>query len=171
MSAPASQAALASGQLVMPQILTRIMAWLNRQRRTTKKGSQGGCGIRREHETLADEKSVETGASKFCKIVVSAQAGFADGNACIGDAFDQLEGGLDAQVQSFQVAVVDADDAGLSGERAVEFSGGVNFHDWFHADLTAESDEIAKKFQRAAEKFSLSENREHGSSCGFQRLG
>ena len=46
----------------------------------------------------------------------------------------------------FKIAIVDADNAGFSGEGAVEFSGCVNFHDRLHADLTAERDEVAKKF-------------------------
>jgi hypothetical protein len=88
---------------------------------------------------------MEASGAESGKIIVSAQAGFADGYAGIRDALDQLEGSLDAQVQGLQVAIVDADDAGFSGEGAVELCGCVNFHDGFHADLTAEGDEVAEK--------------------------
>src|SRR5580692_2401432 len=146
MSAPASQAALASGQLVMPQILTRIMASLIRKRRAAEKSSEGRRWIGREHETLADQKGVEAGGPESQEIVVRAESGFADYDASIGDALDEFEGGLDTQAESFQVAVVDADDVRSGGEGAIELSGGVDFHERLHADLAAERDEIAKKF-------------------------
>ena len=74
------------------------------------------------------------------EIVVGAEAGFANGDAAIGNALDQFEGSLDAEIESFQIAIIHADDTGLGGERAVEFRGGVNFHQGLHFQLTAESD-------------------------------
>src|ERR1700720_1787637 len=97
MLAPASTAALASGQLVIPQILTRIMAWLNRQRGAPEKNSQRRTGIRREHKAFADQKRVKPGVAKFREIVVSAEPGFADGDASIRDPLDKFERRLDAQ--------------------------------------------------------------------------
>src|SRR6266481_7043000 len=140
MLAPASQAALASGQLVMPQILTRIMVCLDLQDGSSEKSSQRGRGIGREHETFADEKSVEAGVAEFGEIVVSAEAGLTDGDTILGDAFDQFEGGLDVQVQCFQIAIVDADDAGLGREGAVEFGGGVDLDQGLHPNLAAKRD-------------------------------
>ena len=94
---------------------------------------------------FADEKSVEAGDAEFGEVVVSAQTRFADGDAVVGNAVDQLEGSLDAQVESLQVAIVDADDAGAGGKRAVEFGGGVNLDERLHAEFAAESDQVAKK--------------------------
>src|SRR6476646_3342330 len=131
MSAPASQAALASGQLVMPQILTRIMARLDRQRGPAEECSQGRRGIWREHETLADEKRVEAGVAESGEVVVGSQAGFAHGDAGVGNALDEFERSFHAQVQSLQVAIVDADDAGAGGERTIEFGDGVNLDERF----------------------------------------
>src|ERR1700723_2119202 len=148
MSAPASQAALASGQLVMPQILTRIMSCLNRPRGPSEKSSECGRGIGRKHQAFADEKSVEAGIAEFGKIVVSAEARFADGDASLGDAIDQFERGFDAQLQGFQIAIVDPDDACICGERAVELGGRVNFDQRLHLQLASESDQAAKKFVR-----------------------
>src|SRR6476646_1435446 len=107
MSAPASQAALASGQFVMPQILTRIMVGLDRQRGPAEEYSQGRRGIWREHETLADKKCVEAGVAESGEVVVGPQAGFAHGDAGVGNALDELERGVHAQVQSLQVAIID----------------------------------------------------------------
>src|SRR5580704_8435901 len=140
MSAPASQAALASGQLVMPQILTRIMAWLDRQLSPAQKICESRRGIGRKHKTFTDKKSVEACASEPDEIVVGAETRFADGHAAIWNALDQLEGSFDAEFESFQIAIIHADDAGFGRERAVELRGGVNFHNRFHLQLAAESD-------------------------------
>ena len=61
---------------------------------------------------------------------------------------DQFEGSFDADVESFQVAIVDADDAGVGGEGAVEFRAGVNFHERLHSELAAERDQFAKRVVR-----------------------
>ena len=88
---------------------------LNRKRGGAEKSSEGGRWVGREHETLADEESVEAGVAEFGEVVVSAEAGFADRDAGLWDALDEFERGLDAQVQSLQIAIVDADDAGFRG--------------------------------------------------------
>src|SRR5579872_4786767 len=146
MSAPASQAALASGQLVMPHILTRIMSRLNRQRRAPEKSSKRRARIRREHQTFADEKRVEPGLAKFREIVMSAEARFADGHAGVRDTLDKFERSLDAQIQSLQIAIVDPDDAGICRKRAFEFGGRVNFDERLHFQLAAECDKVAQEF-------------------------
>src|SRR6266850_156825 len=120
-------AARASAALVMPQILTRIMAiYLQRSQRRTEERGKRGDGIRRKHEMRANEESVKTGGAKLHEIVVGAQAGFADG--------DRRE-----------VAVVYADDAGAGAESAVELIGSVNLDERLHAQLAAQSDEVRKQ--------------------------
>src|SRR5256885_2084935 len=139
-------AARASAALVMPQILTRIMAVYLQcsQRRTAERGKRGG-GIRRKHEMSADEEGVEPGGLKLHEIVVRAQAGFADGDAIVGDPADQFEGCFDADGERFEVAVVYADDAGAASESAVELIGRVNLDERLHANLAAQGDEVAKQ--------------------------
>src|SRR5579864_2243336 len=148
MSAPASQAALASGQLVMPHILTRIMSWLNRQGRAPEKSYKCRTRIRREHEAFANQKSIKAGAAQLREIVVSAKPGLADGHARVWYTLDKFERCLDAQIQSLQIAIVDADDAGICRKRAFEFGGRVNFDQRLHFKFSPECDEVAKEFVR-----------------------
>src|SRR5580704_14054971 len=79
--------------------------------------------------------SVAGGFAEFGEIVVRAKTGFADGNAGVGNALNQVERGFDAKVQSFQVAIVDADDASFSGERSVELGGSVHLDEGLHFQL------------------------------------
>ena len=93
----------------------------------------------------ADEESIETGGAKLNEIVVGAQAGLADGDAFVGNAADQCEGGFDADGERFEIAVVYADDAGAGGEGAVEFRRGVDLDERFHANFAAECKEVTKQ--------------------------
>jgi len=93
---------------------------------------------------FADEKSVEPGGAQADKIVVRAQAGFTDRDTMIGDAVDQLIGSFNANTKSFQIAIIDAEDAGVRGERATELGAGVNFDERLHAKLAAERDELGE---------------------------
>ena len=93
----------------------------------------------------ADEKGVETGGAKFDEIVVRAQAGFADGDAMVRDAADQFERSLGASRESFEIAIVHANDARASGEGPIEFGFRVHFDQRFHSKFSPKSDEIAKK--------------------------
>src|SRR6267378_8658905 len=71
-----------------------------------------------------------------------AQAGFTDRDTMVGNLIDQLEGSFGAHGQSLQVAIVHTEYAGIHGQRAVEFSPGVNFHERLHAKLAAERDQL-----------------------------
>lgn len=106
---------------------------------------EGSGGIGSEHEVLADEEGVEADGAKILKISVSAQAGFGNGEAVIGNMLDQVVGSLHADIECFEVAVVDADDAGIGGESAIEFGAGVDFDERFHSEFAAESEKIAEK--------------------------
>src|SRR5580692_11701 len=146
MFAPASQAAFASGQLVMPQILTRIMVWLDRLRRTAQKSSERGGRIGRKHQAFANQKRVEPCVAKFREVIVGAQPGLADCDTVSGNPLDKFERGLDAQAKRLQIAIVDADDARFGGQSAIQLGGGMNFDERLHANFAAERDEVAKKF-------------------------
>jgi len=61
---------------------------LHRKLGAAQKSSESGRGIGREHETFADQESIEAGFLKFGEIVVRAEAGFADGDAGVGNALD-----------------------------------------------------------------------------------
>lgn len=93
----------------------------------------------------ADEEGVKTGSAQFHEIVVGAQAGFADGNAIVGNAADQFEGSFESNGKRLEVAVVYADDARTGGEGPIEFVGGVNFDERLHAQLAAQSEEVAEE--------------------------
>src|SRR5690348_5648388 len=146
MFAPASHAALASGQFVMPHILTRIMSWSTQPCSRSQKGSERGAGIGRQHETLADKKSVEARTAELGKVIVRSKAGFADGDALLRYPFDQFEGGLHAHVQGAQVAIVYANDASAGGQRAIQLRSGMNLHERLHFQLASESQQLAKQF-------------------------
>jgi len=131
--------------LVTPQIFTRTTTRLLLPGRYAEELDERSGRIGSEHQVLANEKRVEAGFTKFLQIVVGAEAGFADGDAIVRDAFDQFERSLDADVERLEVAVVDTDDAAAYGEGAAEFLGRVNFHERLHSKLTAEGDEVAKR--------------------------
>src|SRR6267378_3052421 len=71
-----------------------------------------------------------------------AQAGFTDRDTMIGNLIDQLEGSFGTHGQSLQVAIVHAENAGIRGERAVQFRPGVNLDERLHTKLAAERDEL-----------------------------
>src|SRR5216683_3339498 len=88
---------------------------------------------------FADEEGIEAGSAQANKIVVRAQAGFADRDTRIGNLVDELEGSFRAHGERLQVAVVYANDAGVCGQRAVELACGVNFDERLHAEFAAEA--------------------------------
>ncbi len=107
-----------------------------------KEFGEGGGGIGREHQAGADEEGVETRGAQFCQFGGGADAGFADGDAVVGYLVDQFERGFDADIERFQIAVVDADDFCAGGDGAREFFAGVNFDHRLHAEFPAESDQF-----------------------------
>src|ERR1700693_1965000 len=62
--------------------------------------------VRLSHEMLADEERVKSRSPKARQIFVGAQAGFADGDAFIGDGRNQFGRSFDAHFERAQVAVV-----------------------------------------------------------------
>src|SRR5260370_36132870 len=110
-----------------------------------KQRGKGGGRIGSEHKMRANEESVKTGGAKLDEIGVRAQAGFADGDALVGNAPDQFKRSIDVNGQGLQVAVVYTDDARTGSERAIELFSGVNFDERLHADLSAKSEELAKE--------------------------
>src|SRR6266446_6090916 len=121
-------AARASAALVMPQILTRIMATY---------GVPGGEMRRAE--------SIEACGAKLHEIVMGAQAGFADRDAVVRNATDLFEGCFDADGKGFEVTVVYTDNAGAGGQGAVEFLRRVHLDERLHAQLAAQGDKVAKQ--------------------------
>src|SRR5258708_34182558 len=128
----------------MTRIFTRTTTRLLLPGRGAEELDERGGRIGSEHQVLADEKRVEAGFVEFLQAVVGAEAGFADGDAIVRDAFDQFERSLDADVERLQVAVVDADDAAAYGAGAVEFLGRVDFHQLLHSKFTAKAYEGAQ---------------------------
>ena len=106
---------------------------------------ESGGGIGGQHEVLADEESIEAHAAKFLEVGVGAEAGFGYGEAVIGNLFDQLERSFHAHREGFQIAIVDADDAGIRGKGAIEFGAGVDFDKRLHCEIAAEGEEVAQE--------------------------
>src|SRR5271166_5319346 len=104
-----------------------------------------GGGIGSKHEMLADEKGVEARSAKLLKIGVGAKTGFGYREAVVGNVLDQLEGGFTAHREGFQVAIVDAEDAGIHSQRAVEFGAGMNFDERLHRDFAAKGEEVTQE--------------------------
>ena len=99
---------------------------------------EGEGGVGGLHELFADEEGVEACGAEFDEVGVGAEAGFADGDTIIGNVGDEFEGRFAADFESFQVAIIDTDDACGCGEGAIEFSGSVNFDERLHGEFTAE---------------------------------
>src|ERR1700682_1470252 len=93
----------------------------------------------------ADEEGVETGGAQLDEIVVGAEARFADREAMVRDAADQFERSFDASRESFEVAIIYANDVRLGGDSSVELGRSVHLDNRLHAKFTAQRDEIAKK--------------------------
>src|SRR6266403_2877626 len=91
---------------------------------------------------LADQESIEAGMAQAKQIVMRAQAGLADRDTMVGNLIDQLEGSFGTDGQSLQVAIVHPQDAGVRGERAIQFRPGVNLDERLHTKLSAERDEF-----------------------------
>jgi len=94
---------------------------------------------------FADEKGVEARGAKLLQIGVSAQTRFGNGEAVVGNVIDQLEGGFPPHGESFQVAIVDAEDASFRGQSAVEFGASVYFNERLHGKFAAEGEEVAQE--------------------------
>ncbi len=94
---------------------------------------------------LTNQEGVEAGLTKIPKIGVSAETGFGYRQAIVGDVIDQFVGGFHTHGEAFQIAIVDAQDAGTGCEGAIELGARVNLEQRFHTEFTAQSDEIAKE--------------------------
>src|SRR5260370_1574367 len=93
----------------------------------------------------ADEESVKTSGAKSCEIAVCAQSGFADGDAVVRNAADQLERSMDVNAHRLKIAVVYPQNARTGCERAIEFFARVDLDQRLHADFAAQHDQVAKK--------------------------
>src|ERR1700752_5326833 len=93
---------------------------------------------------FADEEGIETGLVEAKQIVVGAEAGFADGDTMVRDALDQFQRGFRANREGLQVAIVDAKNARIGREGAVELGLCVDFNERLHAEFAAKSDEFAE---------------------------
>ena len=72
---------------------------------------EGRGGVGSKHQACADEERIEPSGAQFRKFSRSANAGFADSNALVGNLFDQFKGRFDTDIERFQVAIVDADNS------------------------------------------------------------
>src|SRR5260370_17494074 len=90
----------------------------------------------------ANEESVKTGGAELDEIGVRAQAGFADGDALVGNTPDQFKRSIDVNGHGLQVAIVYTDDTRTGSERAIDLFSGVNFDERLHADLSAKSEAL-----------------------------
>src|SRR5260370_39539871 len=111
----------------------------------------------------ANEESVKTGGAELDEIGVRAQAGFADGDALVGNTPDQFKRSIDVNGHGLQVAIVYTDDTRTGSERAIELFSGVNFDERLHDDLSAKSEEVTKQ---ASCKYGTNQQKPVGAVAG-----
>lgn len=80
------------------------------------------------HQGFAHENGIGAPPEHLSGVLGGPDAALTDKHQAVGDFFAELLGGVQVDFEGFQVAVVDADDAGLSFEGPVEFFLVVNFH-------------------------------------------
>src|SRR6267378_2763133 len=154
-SAPASTAVSASSRLVMPQILTRVIAaWVGRDApptsppirvatayciRPAPRGAPAGAapgrwvlpaprGASRVHQRQLAELG-GNGGDDPSNVGAGEEAALADHDRPRRDQRHELERRRDARLEGGQIAVVDPDDAASSGEGLIQLGGGVTLHE------------------------------------------
>src|SRR5690242_20670050 len=128
MLAPASHAAFASGQFVIPQILTRIIVESRQETGRVEQRRKRLSRVRREHQTFTDQECVESRAPQTKQIGVRAQSGFADRDVFVRDARNEFRRSLYANVERAEITVVYADNARTRRQRAVQLAFRVYFN-------------------------------------------
>src|SRR5260370_22723913 len=86
----------------------------------------------------AYEKRIESSSMKPCQFAGRVDSRFADSNAVFRNMINQLEGSLRVNLQRFEVAIIDADDARSRRKRPIQLFPRVNFHERFHGEFSAE---------------------------------
>lgn len=107
---------------------------------------ESGGRIGGKHEVFADEEGVEASSAEIAEIGVGAETGLGDSEAVVGDVLDEFVGPFYADRESFQVAVVDTNNAGACGQSAVEFRARVHFDERLHMEFAAKCDEVAQEW-------------------------
>jgi hypothetical protein len=114
---------------------------------------QFGTRVGGTHKRLADEEGVDAVAAHKGDVVGGEDAGFGDRDAHLNplprrgrgrsDFGQQVEGGLQADLEGAQVAIVDALQRGGQLQGGVEFGGVVRFDQHRHAEAVGEGLEVA----------------------------
>ena len=89
--------------------------------------TQGVAWVGGAHEGFADEEGVKAGVAEAGDVGGGFDAAFGDLDDVGRDAVDELERGIEVNVEGMEVAVVDPDEVASGGEGAVEFGGVVDF--------------------------------------------
>src|SRR5260370_16387636 len=92
-----------------------------------KRRGKGGGRIGGEHKMRANEESVKTGGAELDEIGVRAQAGFADGDALVGNTPDQFKRSIDVNGHGLQVPIVYTNDTPTASDRAIQPLSRLNF--------------------------------------------
>src|SRR5262249_46327984 len=106
---------------------------------------ESGAGLGSQHQACADEESIEACGAEFGEFFVSFDAGFTYRDAVFGNAGDEFVRGFGMHFESSEIAIVDADDAGVGSKGAVELLRGVDFDQRLHLELASEGEEIAEQ--------------------------
>ena len=155
-SAPAATAARTPVASVTPQILTN-------GRRATLAGSSGaapavdegadrGRWIGRADQRLADECAVEPERAPAGDRRGLADARLGDDQPVVGDVLAQPGCPLDVDVERPQVAVVEPDQAGATGERALQLALVVDLDERLETDLESALDESGEPPRRMEDR-------------------
>src|SRR5690348_208591 len=114
-SAPASKAARASSARVMPQILTQMAMASALQQRVER-----GPWIVLAHECLADQECRDADLFHAGKLGGGAVSALGDQRDVVRRQRREPPRGVERGLKGMQVAIVDADQPGIAGERALE---------------------------------------------------
>ena len=118
----------------------------HRPRRHEGTGRRGRLG--RAHERLADEGSVEPDGPPADQRSGLAHTRFADHQAVFGDERPQPQAMVRIDRQSAQIAVVQADEPGISGKSGLHLALIVDFDQRLEAELAGQADEPGQLLRR-----------------------
>jgi hypothetical protein len=105
------------------------------------------AGVNGAHAGLADEKGVDAVVAQQLHVAAAENAALGDDDAVGGEGRQEFEGGLQADLEAAQVAVVDADQRGSQLQREVEFAAIMDFDEYRHAERVGDGLEVAQRRQ------------------------
>ena len=124
--APSSTAASASSTRVMPQILisTGLIDFCSSAPAIQRSAASGSPAA---HQRLTDEESLVSRRLEALDVSPRAQAALGHQGRAGWSQFGHAQRGFQIDLESFQIAIVDADERGTQSRGALQLLGGVHF--------------------------------------------